>query len=271
MLTLSHSAMDLWGQCALRFKLTKLDRVPQAPAEALICGTAVHAAIECDGRAWMARGGHVDGETLREVAAVALRARWERDDPRGLLTAAWGAMYDRTLALVDAYVAAVQPHYRPTAVEEAFGLSVPDADGLVFTGRIDAMQDGADGPVILDFKTASKPWEPHAEDSKDQASAYLMATAAVGARQVTFVVLSPAGVSFRPTRRTARQLDAYEAKVRATALAIGAATASGEFPARTGPLCRFCSVQGHCAEGSEWVRRDGRGPAVPVLGEEVAG
>lgn len=271
MLTLSHSQMELFHQCPRRWRLTKLDRVPQAPSEALLIGDALHQAVEADGRAWMARQEHIALADLQDIAAAALRTRLERDDPQELLTAAWSGMYDRTLEHVRAYVAAVQAAFKPTAVEEPFSLSVPDAEGLIFTGRIDAIQLNAEGtPVVIDLKTSAKGWPLGIEHEKDQATAYLWATAPVHAVRVTFVVLSPQGVSIRPTIRTERQIDAYVAKVRATATAIEAAKASGEFEAKTGPLCGWCSVIHACPDGRQWLVDHGRVPQVPVLETEAA-
>jgi len=190
-------------------------------------------------------------------------------------------------AIIRAYIQHLRPRYAPTSVEESFDVAIPGAPGWKFTGRIDARVTLADGaPAILDFKTG-KAWQPGAEDSKDQATAYLWATNqqgsdAEGDRQnaVVFAIFptEPDGnggytcrPQFRTTTRDEHQLYIYANGLRMTAEAITEAKRNNDFPARTGPLCGYCGVLGSCTSGQQWLADHDRKPAIPMVRRQPQG
>lgn len=284
--TLSHSQVETFTQCPRRWQLTKLLRVPQAPAPALIFGDAIHQALEADGRAWIKHAHRLTYVQLSTIFSQAFTERLAHDDPDGLIAERERFEFRRkALALLDAYVAQVQPQFEPVAVEEEFSIPFVPAGasdaGWQFTGRVDARTAHA----IVDFKTASKPWPLGAEHDKPQASAYLWAERMSGrpatANRVTFIVFTTTYapdtdsysclVHIRPTRRGFDEIEGYLALAEATARAITSCTVSGQFAANTGPLCGWCSCLGACAEGHRWLADRGRTPAVPVLPPAASG
>lgn len=266
--SLSHSKIELFARCERQYQLERVERVERAPSEALIIGDAVHQAIEYDGREYIKHGGRIALPELEAVYVSALVERWRKDDPRRLLEPALDDMEARGLALIGRYVADVQAIYKPMAVEQTLTREL--APGVEFVGRIDAMQRTREGrPVILDVKTAGKPWPDGAEHGKPQASAYLwlgeQQWPALPPVRVTFVVLSPAGADFRATTRTVGQLDEWAGIAASYGRAIETAAASGVYRPTTGPLCGWCPVLGHCEHGRRWLAEHGRTPAVPVI------
>lgn len=255
---LSHSQMDTWQQCQLRWRLQKIDKLPAAPAEALILGTAFHAALEADGIA----SERLTDYQLLGIFEKAFQAELANADPTGLIT------NDKRIALrrkaqlmITEYIRTVQPYFAPLDVEQDFILGM--SDDVHFVGRIDAIT-----PVsIVDWKTANKPWQLGDQDHKDQATAYLIARP--DQTRVSFAVFAPDGesCSFQslPTTRTEEQKALYRAKVLRVADEMRAAKASGNFPANPGPLCGWCNHLGSCSAGEAWLKLKGRVPAVPVL------
>lgn len=277
---LSHSQTETWTQCRKRWFLQKVEGAPQAPSEALILGTAVHAAIEADGRRIMT------GETPANIDVLwcdfvgALDEALRNDDPAGLIVdESYADMKDKGDAMLQAYVRHLQPRYSPLAVEDSFTVDLHGAPGWRFTGRIDARACMSDGSLcLIDFKTASKPWERGIEHAKPQASAYLMADSErpplAQAQAVVFVVfpVAPDGnggytcvPQFRVTTRTNAQIDAYARSLVTITEQITAARRSGDFPASTGPLCGGCGVRGSCAEGRAYMARTGRKAWTPEV------
>ncbi len=279
--SLSHSQAEMWASCPRKWALAKLDKVPQAPSEALILGSAVHAAIEQDGIRAARREPRLPASALDLVFRDALRAEMLGTDPRGMLAPHQRtAMLCRGQAMLAAYVREVQPRYWPVATEAAFEHDIPDSEWR-FTGRIDARTVNARGDgVIADFKTASKPWPVGDEHHKQQAAAYLWAACEAGwepaVKRVVFVVIDAGGgVSQRPTERTPAQIDAYVAGVRQTAQAIEQAHATGDFPATPDAVsfgkrsqCVWCGCWGACSEGREWMRSHGETPVSRGIGRD---
>lgn len=280
--SLSHSQIETFTSCPRRWYLTKIDRVPQAPSEHLILGDAFHQGVQADGEKILAGMPPLPLPVLRQTFREALSRRARTDDPHNLLAPFQRTeMVRRGEAMLSAYAREVQPHYHPVAVEAAFEHEIPGTEWR-FSGRIDARTAGrADMSTILDFKTASKPWREGDEHHKDQASAYLWASAVAGwqpaAKRVTFLVFSGDDVSFRPTTRSDSQIQAYVDDVRATAERIAAAVASGEFPARpevrfgASSQCRWCGCLGSCDAGQAYLAEHGQTPVVPVVSRDGAG
>jgi len=269
LLWLSHSQIELWEKCPFAWYLTNVLKVPRAPAEALILGNALHAALEADGRQRIADKEQLGMQELAEIADQAMDDELAKADPSGLLSEAKRFnMRHRVQAMIVAYLNHVAPRYRPLTVEEAFSF---DVDTLVhFTGRIDAQTANA----IIDWKTSGKLWQPGDVDGKDQATAYLIARPEM--RQVTFIVFSchestpdTCIVQSHIARRTDAQKIAYQAKIRATADDIMRAKKNNRFPLKPGPLCGWCGVLGSCSSGQTWLQTHHREPAVPLVGEVV--
>lgn len=264
--SLSHSQAETWQACPRRWQLTKLDKVPQAPSEALILGSAVHAAIEQDGIRATRREPRMPASLLDLVFRDALNKESIAADPRGMLAPFQRtAMLKRGQAMLDAYVREIQPHYHPLATEAPFEHRIADSD-WTFSGRIDARtynaRDGAG--VIIDHKTSSRAWPKGAEHTKPQADAYLWASRIADwqpeVKRVVFVIYTGDSVELRATTRTEASIARYIDGVRRTASDIERATQNGQFEPRPTPLCGWCQVLHACPVGQQWLADHGRKP-----------
>jgi RecB family exonuclease len=261
-LFLSHSQIEQWEQCQYRWYLSKIQKAPRAPSEILTTGVAFHAALELYGRCQI-EGNPATFAILRERASVTLEEELQKTDPNKLITKSQiGIMYKRILAMITAFGDYVASHFIPEEVEVDFNVPM---SSVSYTGRIDAITPTA----IIDWKTASKNWEPGSEHTKDQATAYLIAK---DRPRVTFVVFtSPKDapelctVRTHSTTRTEEQKAAYRLKVSRVAMDIRQAKETDTFKPGTGPLCGWCDVLGSCESGQKWLSSHGREPAVPVV------
>ncbi len=280
-LRLSYSAMETFHQCAFRYWL-RVSGVPRAPVAALIGGTAVHAALEYDGRARRDGG---EGYPYEEVIAhyeEALDETIANEDPTNLLKPPEIAAIRRQgHASIRAYSDLVsRVPYHPLAVEQSF--EFPLSADLSFSGRIDAITEPIDttsqAPVrtIVDFKTASRRWETGLEHQKDQAAAYLLASTrdpqlGPPAKRVTFITLPYdersgfAAADPRRTHRTPDQLEAFVTTIKAVATTIQSYTRADDFTKKTSQLCAWCPYLGSCDAGRDWIERTGTAPRVPIL------
>ena len=265
---LSHSQLETWQQCQLKWRLTKIDKVAKAPSEALILGTAFHAALELDGQEIMDHGDKLKDWELLAAFERTMKGELFRNDPGNLITKRQQvSMRAKAQLMILKYIDIVQPTFKPVSVESSFTFAVSEA--VKFTGRIDAVT--ARG--IVDWKTASKPWEAGTQHGKDQAQAYL--TALPEQAQVSFAVFSTDGNSATfqslATQRDEAKAAAYKAKVLDTAQQIQTAKETGQFEAKVGPLCPWCEVQGSCTAGQAWMKLKGKVPQVPVIQMMKAG
>jgi RecB family exonuclease len=261
-MNLSHSQIETWQQCELKWAHGKVYNSPRGPSPALILGTAFHGGIE---------------ESLRNLnppsfdaclnyAQTLLQMELQRVDPDGLVTEEQrDNMTRRLTAMLTAFYEQIRPNIHPVGVEIDFTYRVGDHQ---FRGRIDCITPTA----ILDWKTASRPWEHDAQHEKDQATAYLIARP--DATKVTFVVFTCTEadpdvciVRTHPTTRTEEQKAEYRQRVEQIATNMAEAAKHQTFTARVGPLCGWCEFLGSCAIGRQWLADAKRQPRVPMVGE----
>lgn len=295
--TLSHSQLESWHHCQLKWAHHYVYHTPEAPSDALVLGSAFHAALEADGQRLIATGGR-SGFYLPVLAArfaEALDQQTAASDPEGLLHDRLPDLRVRGLAMLRTYVEHIRDRgdapdlrYRPFAVEREITVDVPDSGAaqLRFTGHLDALTHPGGNSAqtaIVDFKTANKPWQRGIEHDKPQATAYAWLLSQqpdvpLAERQrVTFIVFPtvpdptatgmPEGLTayrcepqVRPTVRTAYDIVRWLRGVTQAAEDITAACASGTFAPSAGPLCGWCPVAYACGPGQGWLAMKGRTP-----------
>ena len=295
-LALSHSQVEMFGQCPRRWWLLKRAGVRRAPSESLILGLAVHAAIEADLRARLAGEVYpLDAATLDAALAEAFTALYEEEDPTDLIAPERRMLLQaQGRAVLRAYER-IAPRMRPVEIEREFAFPHPDDPSITFTGRMDGVTQpdhGTQERTIVDWKVPRRPWLAGEEQRRIQAAAYLWAEARMGwerSARFTFITFPPAAdplapsptsngeagprtVDARPTYRTPAALNAYARLVRDTAARIREWEPWGEeaFPARTSGLCPWCEVRGACPTGQRYMRTRGLTPQVPELPEDPA-
>lgn len=152
--TLSPSKMALFKDCALAFRYSAVDKVPEPPSVAATRGTLVHRALEL----LLLEAAH---DRDRDRAEAHLDTAWTElathPDLQGLDLddAARTAMRDETTDLLDRYFALEEP-----ADVDPVGLEVmmsADVGRVRLRGILDRLELHPDGLVVTDYKTGRSP------------------------------------------------------------------------------------------------------------------
>jgi RecB family exonuclease len=238
--------------CPRRYRFAYLDRPtpPKGPPWAHnSLGAAVHAALA----AWWRLP--LRGRTASAAGRLLVQGWLDegfRDDAQSR------RHRDRAREMVERYVADVDPADAPVAVERVVALRTEHA---VLWGRVDRIDDRADGLAVVDYKTGRRPLT----DDDARTSLALAVYAAAAARTLRRVCRRvelhhlPSGDvlawehSEASLAEHVRRADALAAEVaRADAdfsAGLHPTQADERFPARPGPACGWCDFNRVCPEG----------------------
>ena len=243
--TCTPSRLLSWLDCPRRYKFTYLDRPTPAkgpPWAHNSVGAAVHTSLA----AWWALP--VEGRTP-EAAAALVRSKWItlgfRDDEQA---AAW---CERAAAMVEKYVAGLDPHDEPVGIERTVAMRTPR---LAFSGRIDRLDRRGDELVVVDYKTGRHVLT--ADDARGSLALALYALAAARTLHARCVKVElhhlPSGevVSWEHTPESLdRHLRRAHEIADEAATAADCADLDAAFPPQPGPMCSWCDFAQHCPEG----------------------
>lgn len=244
-MSLSPSKVSAFKDCALAFRLSNIDRVPQPPSAAATKGTLVHRALEllfcqapedrvlpvaldCLAQAKAEISGHpefvglhLDSAAEAEFAAeseVLVRRYLDLEDPRRV---------------------------RPIGLELMLSAQM---GSLTLRGIIDRLELDADGGlVVTDYKTGKVPGVAYEQSRLGGVHFYAFLCKEVFGQipvRVQLLYLSqPLAIVTQPSEQSVRAL-----RNRAGAVwrAIERACATEDFRPRPSPLCNWCSYQDYC-------------------------
>ncbi|MFY9561395.1 MAG: ATP-dependent DNA helicase [Terriglobales bacterium] len=231
---LSASAIQIYEQCPLRFKLEREWNLPRDVPASLHYGAVMHSVLRTfyDGR----RFG-------REVSEAGLLEQLRQ----GLADARIPDRYQYDLYLRQGIeqleqffeLARTTPQPEVLETEQNFDLQVGTAK---LRGRIDRIDRGSDGVAVVDYKTG-KPKSPEEADKSLQLSLYALAAKQVwGQRAAQLIFYNLENNTAIVTTRNDAQLEAAEERVQEVAEDI----AQGKFPAKPGYQCTFCPYRNLC-------------------------
>jgi RecB family exonuclease len=245
------SRLTSWLDCPRRYRFVYVDRPvpPKGPPWAHnSVGAAVHTALA----AWWQLP--VEGRTVA-AAGTLVRAKWQ---PLGFRTDEDAATWrERAAAMVERYVAELDPYDEPIGVERTVALKTPRS---ALSGRIDRLDRRGDELVVVDYKTGR-----HVLSTDDARGSLALAVYAVAAARTMRLPCHRVELHHLPTgnvvvwehtdasleRQLARADDiGAEAAAAHTAVARGDVEAlENAFPPRTGPQCGWCDFLAHCPAG----------------------
>jgi putative RecB family exonuclease len=254
--TLSPSKVSSFTDCALAFRFSAIDRLPEPPSVAATKGTLVHAALE---RLY-------DLPAPQRTIDVAVRCLEEamadlRDDPE--LSELGLSADDEAAFLADAE-RLVRNDFLiedPTSVQP-IGLELmlqAEIGGVMVRGIIDRLELDRDGElVVTDYKTGRAPNERYELGRMGGVHLYSLLCEKVFGRRPARVRLlylgDPLEISTSPS---AQSTAGIERKVGAIWTAVERACERDDFKPRPGKLCDYCAFQAYCpafggdpAEGS---------------------
>jgi putative RecB family exonuclease len=243
--TLSPSKVSSFTQCALAFRFSAIDRIPEPPSAPATKGTLVHATLE---RLFALEPA---ARTLVAAKACLLDAiEAIRTDPEftglELDEAAEAAFLTDAEVLVEHYFQLEDPTtINPVGLE--IMLEVP-IEGVTLRGIIDRLEVDEDGELIVtDYKPGRSPGERHEQGRLGGVHFYSYLCEQVYGKRPKKVQLlylrEPVAIIATPTEQSTRGL---RNKVGAIWQAVEKACAADDFRPKPGPLCDYCAFKPWC-------------------------
>lgn len=244
--SLSPSKVTSFKDCALAFRLSAIDRLPEPPSPAATKGTLVHRALQL-----LMYGHEPEGRTREAAAACLERAAAEVLDAGtvaalGLDEEAVGAFVADATVLVDGYFALEDP--REVRVLGTELLLAADLGGLLLRGIIDRLELGPDGElVVTDYKTGRAPGAGYEQSKLVGVHFYAyLCEAVLGRRPARIRLLhlrEPMSITTVPTDQSIRGLAVQAGAVWA---AVRRGCAAEDFRPKPGRACAWCAYHEYC-------------------------
>ena len=244
--SLSPSKVSTFKDCALAFRFSVIDRLPEPPAPHAVKGTLVHRALE------KLYWDHPKGTRTPEVARRCLEAAWAElqaePDFVGLELGAEEAeaFVADAAKLVDAYFRLEDPDG-----VDAVGVEVmleAEVGGLKLRGIIDRLDVTAAGDfVVVDYKTGRTPSEMQEHSRLGGVQFYaLLCEEVLGRRPVAVRLVylkDPVVIESDPSEQALRGL---RQRTSAVWSAIERACQDEDFRPKPSRLCGWCAFQAYC-------------------------
>lgn len=235
-----------WVDCPRRYRLTYVDRPAPAkgpPWAHNSVGAAVHSAL----------AGWWSLPAAQRTPLAGARLVHECWLPTGFRDSEQAdAWRDRAAAMVERYVATLDPDDEPVGVERTVALRTP---AVALSGRIDRLDRRDDELVVVDYKTGR-----HVLSTDDARGSLALAVYAMGAARTLRSRCLRVELHHLPTGRVVvwehsgdslrRQLDRVH-DIAAEIVAAGAAATDPDeaYPMRPGRQCGWCDLAAHCPAG----------------------
>lgn len=244
--TLTPSKISSFTSCALSFRFSVVERLPEPASPYAVKGTLVHRALELFFSECPA------GARDRAAAQLALVRAWEEmlEDPdvvgleldaehRAAFVADAGVLLDRYFELED-----------PDAVTPV-GLELDlrtEVDGLVLRGIIDRLDRLADGGLaVVDYKTGRAPRLEQARSRLSSVQLYAYLCGEVLGRRPSAVRLMYLRDRVVVTAEaTDQSMRGVHLRARAVWQAIERACERSDFRPNPSGLCKSCAFQAYC-------------------------
>jgi len=246
--SLSPSRVSSFQECALKFRFSSIENLPQPPGIHAVKGNVVHRALEL----LMALEPSQRTAPAAHESMVAARAEYETVyDFTGLnlVPAQAAKFWDECSALIDGYLAMEDPT-EIKDIEMELWVETP-LEGFSIRGYIDRLERNQDGNlVITDYKTGRSPYNKSDEDGKmRQLEMYAYMIRAMRGELPATLQLLYIKDGVRLTRAPTEQSMKFVAtRTSAMYKAIENACNTGSFPTKKSGLCNFCAYKPWCPE-----------------------
>ena len=240
---LSPSSMATYEQCPIRFKFSKIDRLPDPSGVEAVLGTFVHGVLEelmglpaeqrsVEAARWIATGRRctldADTDWLRLALSEEQAHKWRQR--------AWRAIVGYFEIENPSTVTVVGTERR---YEAALG-------GVSVTGIIDRLDQGDAGLVVNDYKTGKVPSPRYRSKVRLQVATYGALLAELGQRAVEArLIYSTYGEVVRYRLDESTTAKAIK-RVQHVWSSMRVDFEAGHFAAKPGPLCGWCAFKGIC-------------------------
>ena len=244
--SLSPSKVSAFKDCALAFRFSAIDRLPEPPSEPAVKGTTVHRALELlFGLEPYERTPPMAQECLAE-ALIEMHQNPEFAE-LGLDEGAEKAFASDAAAMVDRYFTLEDPRtITPVGLEMMLEAEV---GGVLVRGIIDRLEESPDGSlVVTDYKTGRTPSVTQEQSRLGGVHFYAFLCRKVLGRvperiQLVYLGRDPQVITTTPSEQSVRGV---EKKVGAIWSAVERACEHEDFRPKQSPLCNWCSFQAFC-------------------------
>ncbi len=244
--TLSPSKVSSFKECALAFRFSAIDRLPEPPSTPAVKGTTVHRALEL-----LFVGDVADRtpERAQECLTEALAEMADEPEYRGLeLDAAAEQDFAADAArMVERYFTLEDPtRIRPIGLEL---MLTAELGPVTVRGIIDRLELDEDGELLVtDYKTGRAPAQAQQASRLGGVHFYSMLCEQVLEKrprriQLIYLGRDPQIITTDTSEQSNRGV---ERKVRAVWDAIERACERDDFRPRPGPLCSWCAFKQYC-------------------------
>ena len=244
--SLSPSKVSSFKECALAFRLSNIDKVPEAPSPPAAKGTLVHRALQL--LFWDEDPGHRTLEIALqklETAKAEMTAHPEFA-ALGLTDEEADVFHAEAEVLVRKYFELEDPNeVRVIGVELLLEAKL---GALTLRGIIDRLELDADGElVITDYKTGRSPGESFELPRMAGVHFYAFLVEQVLGRRPARIQLlhlaEPVAISLVPSEQSIRGL---QTRAQAIWSAVELACETEDFRPKPGRLCEFCGYKAYC-------------------------
>jgi putative RecB family exonuclease len=268
--SLSPSKVSTFKDCALAFRLSVIDAMPEPPSPWAAKGTLVHRCLEL--LMWE--------EEPKDRTPTSALAKLERAVPEVLDSEEYAGLglsrEEREEFIADAaklignYFLLEDPS-NVTVIGTELRMSV-ELEGLRLSGIIDRLElDREGGLVVTDYKTGRAPSANFEQSKLVGVHFYALLCQEVLGRRPTKVQLlhlrEPLAITSVPDEQAIRGLRLQALAVWA---AVGRACEREDFRPKPGPLCQYCSFHPYCpAMGGRLPSPPGTREGLQALSDEV--
>jgi putative RecB family exonuclease len=244
--SLSPSKVSTFKDCALAFRFSAIDKLPEPPSVPAVKGTTVHKALE------LLFQEPADGRTPQRAQecleqALVLMAEEEEfvglelsEDDLAAFAADASVMVERYFQLEDPR--AIQPVGTELMLETHIG-------SLLVRGIIDRLEEDEQGQLIVtDYKTGRAPSQMQEQSRLGGVHFYAFLCQRVLGRlpariQLVYLGKQPQVITTTPSEQSVRGM---EKRVSAIWSAVERACEHEDFRPKKSPLCNWCSFQAFC-------------------------
>lgn len=268
--SLSPSKVSAFKDCALAFRFSAIDKLPEPPSMPAVKGTTVHKALEL---LFDDEAPRRTPERAHECLAEALELMSTEEEYLGLeLTPDEATAFATDAAkMVDRYFVLEDPRrIQPVGTELMLETHV---GSLLVRGIIDRLEEDADGElVVTDYKTGRAPSQMQEQSRLGGVHFYAFLCQRVLGRlpkkvQLVYLGSQPQVITTTPSEQSIRGM---EQRVSAIWSAVERACEHEDFRPKKSPLCNWCSFQAYCpAFGGDPDEARALGAAASVLEERV--